>query len=63
MATCEWCKDSEPCCSDGKCKGTDWCIHCGSELREVNGQMYHHSQFDVYGELLPESKDSPQYRD
>lgn len=47
-------ENSEPCCNRGHglCeawdddRGISNCVHCGGELREVNGLWYHHSQFN-----------------
>jgi len=49
------------CCDHGNCqarpgvKGITNCIHCGGELREVDGSWYHWSQFDA--EELGEPQD------
>lgn len=54
-------RNNHPECYDGKCDapanatGITNCIHCGGELREINGFWYHHSQFDGEKLISPEN--------
>lgn len=50
---CRICGTGEsPCCNAGHCEAlageqvSAMCVHCGSELIELDGAWYHHSQFE-----------------